>query len=83
MFGFIRPQDAQLIFEKPLSRKIGMLYTIPFDAVYQAFSNDNGRTWTEGRVTSDAVIFEMGRSWSAQSFTARPLRLNGKPLRQP
>jgi hypothetical protein len=79
LFGYIRPSGAGLVFEKPLiSSTGGTLYTMPFDAVFQAFSSDGGLTWTEGGVTSRAQIFEMNRSWADQSFKARPLRLNGK-----
>ena len=81
MFAYIRPLGRRLLYEKPLNRTLaGTMYTIPFDAVYQAFSDDGGRTWSEGHITDQALIFEMGRSWIEQSFRARPLRLNGKPF---
>jgi hypothetical protein len=80
-FAYIRPAGTRLVFEHPLSHTlVGWLYKVPFDAVYQAFSDDGGRTWSDGQLTDNALIFEMGRGWVEQSFRARPVRLNGKPF---
>lgn len=78
-FGWIYPQGERLVYEKPLYRRPRESST-PVDAVYQAWSSDGGKTWSEGQVTTDAHIFELGRGWVEQSIGAQPLSLNGKRL---
>jgi hypothetical protein len=80
-FGLILPHGKQLIFEKPLHRaRIGTVFIKPFDAVLQSVSEDGGKTWSAPIVTEDARIFEIGKGWIEQSFRARPVSLNGKPV---
>jgi hypothetical protein len=77
-FGYVFPKRGRLIYEQPLSRAIdGYSYDRIIDAVYQSFSNDGGKTWSEPIVSSKAEIFEIGKSRLQQSFRARPLSLNG------
>jgi len=80
-FGLIYTHGQRLIYEKPLYRvrEVDDARS-PIDAVFQAQSDDGGTTWSAGKVTSDAQIFELGRACGAQSFLARPVRLNGKPV---
>ncbi len=86
-FGYILPIGDRMLFEQPLFneslRKVinsVISYDIVFAAVYQSFSTDNGKTWSDPIVTTDAKIFEIGKSWLEQSFIARPISLNGKPI---
>jgi hypothetical protein len=80
-FGLIYAEGQRLIYEKPLYRVTDVDDArSPIDAVFQAVSDDGGVNWSEGRVTTEARIFELGRAWGAQSFLARPLLLNGKPV---
>jgi hypothetical protein len=80
-FGWIYATGLGLVYEKPLYGKSdGYLYTRPIAAVYQAWSKDGGKTWSEGRVMNEATIFELGRGWVEQGIRARPRRLNGKAL---
>jgi hypothetical protein len=80
-FGLIYPEGQRLIYEKPLYRARDVYDArLPMDAVFQAWSSDGGATWSEGKVTTEARIFEIGRTWLGQSFLAHPLRLNGKPV---
>jgi hypothetical protein len=78
-FGWVYPDGQRLVYEQPLYRRTG-IHSTPIDAVYQAFSSDGGKTWSEGTVTTDAHIFELGKSLVEQSISARPLSLNGKNL---
>jgi hypothetical protein len=81
-FGHTISEGGQLMFEHLLSRtNRGYLYDRKVDAVYQSFSTDNGKTWSDPIVTTDAKIFEIGKSWLEQSFIARPISLNGKPIK--
>jgi hypothetical protein len=81
-YGLILAQGRRLIYEKPLYRsKQGTEYTIPFAAVLQSISEDAGKTWSAPIVTEDAHIFDIGKPWIEQSFRARPVSLNGKPVR--
>lgn len=86
-FGFIAPQNGLWVYEQPLYgkqwRRAGgskSSYDVIFDAVYQSFATDNGKTWSDPIVTTDAKIFEIGKSWLQQSFIARPISLNDKPI---
>lgn len=47
-------------------------------AVYQSESSDEGKTWTAPIITTDAKIFELGKSLDAQSFVGLPYSFNGK-----
>lgn len=78
-FNWIYSEGDRVTYEQPLYR--GSTHpTMPIDAVYQAFSNDGGKTWSEGKITKDARIFELGKSWVDQSISAKPLSLNGKAV---
>lgn len=81
-FGLIYADGQHLIYEKPLYRSRAVYDArLPIDAVFQARSDDGGLTWSDGEVTSNAQIFELGRAWASQSFLARPVSLNGKSIR--
>ncbi|GAA5176006.1 hypothetical protein GCM10025771_09660 [Niveibacterium umoris] len=80
-FAFILPTGKRLVYEQPLHRsREGFFREKTFDAVYQSFSDDHGKTWSPPVVTTDALIFELGKSWSQQSFLAKPVSLNGKKI---
>jgi hypothetical protein len=80
-FGWLYQDGGEVIYEKPLHRTdTGYVYSIPIDAVFQARSSDGGGKWSEGHVTADARIFELGRGWIEQSIRARPVSLNGKSI---
>jgi hypothetical protein len=80
-YGLILAQGRRLIYEKPLYRsKQGTEYTIPFAAVLQSISEDGGKTWSAPIDTENAQIFDIGKGWIEQSFRARPVSLNGKPV---
>ncbi|MBB4013485.1 hypothetical protein [Niveibacterium umoris] len=77
-FGFIVPMGGRLVYEQPLHKTHeGFAHTRIFDAVFQSFSDDQGTTWSSPVVTTDALIFELGKTWLQQSFVARPVSLNG------
>jgi hypothetical protein len=74
-------RDGRLVYEKPLSRNdSGLSYKLRFDGVYQAFSTDNGKTWSDPVITTDALIFQMGKRWIDQCFVARPIEFNGDKI---
>jgi hypothetical protein len=80
-FGWLYQDGNDVIYEKPLHRTdTGYVYSIPIDAVFQARSSDGGGKWSEGHVTTNARIFELGRGWIEQTIRARPLSLNGKSV---
>ena len=73
--------DLRLVYEQPLSRSDrGYIYEMRFDGVYQAFSADNGKTWSDPVITTDALIFQMGKRWIDQCFVARPIEFNGDKI---
>lgn len=76
-FGMILPMSGALVYEKPLYRDKKMR---TIDAVLQSQSHDNGETWSMPIVTEKASVFEIGKGWTEQSFRARPVSLNGKPV---
>lgn len=81
-FAHTLPVDGRLVFEQLLSRADrGYIHDFRIDAVYQSFSTDNGKTWSDPIITTDAKILEIGKPWSRQSFIARPISLNGKPIK--
>lgn len=81
LFGLIAPLDGRLVYEQPLHRADrGYPFAIPFDAVYQAFSDDGGKSWGEPRISSRSELFELGKPWLAQPFRARPISINGKRI---
>ncbi|QNM97784.1 hypothetical protein [Chitinimonas koreensis] len=81
LFGLIAPVDGRLVYEQPLHRaERGYLFAIPFDAVYQAFSDDGGQSWGEPQISSRSELFELGKPWLAQPFRARPISINGKRI---
>jgi hypothetical protein len=47
-------------------------------AVYQSESQDGGRTWSAPMITTDAKLFELGKSLDAQSFVGSAYSHNGK-----
>ena len=85
LFGLIRPlRDGRLVLEQPLESnpRIGKYfqYDRVFDGVYQSFSTDNGKTWSDPVITTDALIFQMGKRWINQCFVARPIEFNGEKI---
>ena len=85
LFAFIMPlNDGRLVFEHPLERSRSTTdryyYEMRFDGVYQAFSADNGKTWSDPVITTDALIFQMGKRWIDQCFVARPIEFNGDKI---
>jgi hypothetical protein len=81
LFAYIYSEGDRLVYEQPLHRSnTGYQFEKTFDAVYQAFSTDAGKTWSNPIVSTDARIFELGKSWLQQSFIARPTKINGKRL---
>ena len=83
LFGLILPlRSDRLVLEQPLFRSDrGYLYDKTFDGVYQSFSSDNGKTWSDPVITTDALIFQMGKRWIDQCFVARPIEFNGQTLK--
>ena len=81
-YALIMPlHDLRLVYEQPLSRSDrGYIYEMRFDGVYQAFSADNGKTWSDPIITTDALIFQMGKRWIDQCFVARPIEFNGDKI---
>lgn len=79
-YALIMPlQDGRLVHEHPLSRSDrGYTYEMRFDGVYQSFSSDNGKTWSDPAITTNALIFQMGKRWIDQCFVARPIEFNGE-----
>jgi hypothetical protein len=77
-FGLVVPLDGVLLYEKPLyyDKKAPT-----FNTVLQSKSLDDGETWSVPTVTEEASLFEIGKGWTEQRFVARPVSLNGKPLR--
>ena len=53
----------------------------PILAVYQSTSPDKGKTWNQPVITTKAEIFELGKSMEEQSFVAKPIRINGKSVK--
>ena len=43
-------------------------------------STDNGKTWSDPVITTDALIFQMGKRWIDQCFVARPIEFNGDKI---
>ena len=77
-FSLIMPDGDILIHEQALSKDDrGFHYDHVFVGVYQSFSMDGGKTWSEPIVTANARIFEMGKSQVDQCFVARPIKING------
>lgn len=78
----IVPVGDQLAFENSLvdvdpqhKRKDG---DRNITAVFQSFSSDNGKTWSDPVITTDAKIFELGKALGEQSWVGYPSRVNGK-----
>ncbi len=82
LFGLILPlRSDRLVLEQPLFQSDrGYLYDKTFDGVYQSFSTDNGKTWSDPVITTDALIFQMGKRWIDQCFVARPIEFNGEKI---
>ncbi len=82
LFALIMPlNDGKLVFEHPLSRSDrGYIHEMRFDGVYQSFSVDNGKTWSDPVITTDALIFQMDKRWIDQCFVARPIEFNGDKI---
>jgi hypothetical protein len=49
-------------------------------AVYKNISIDSGKTWIDPTITTDAEIFELGKSILEQCFIARPISINGRKI---
>lgn len=72
--GFVVPRNNRLVYEKPLLRSKAQSDEIEIVAVYKSFSLDQGITWSDPAVTTDAEIYELGKSEEAQSFAAVPAK---------
>ncbi|QAU34678.1 hypothetical protein [Janthinobacterium sp. 17J80-10] len=80
--SLLAPKNTRLVWEQPLQRKLeGYEYAVIVDAVYQAFSEDGGKTWSEPIVTTKAELFEIGKPWCEQSFLAKPISINGQEIK--
>ena len=76
-----RDKKNRLVYEQPLSKQtVRPDYKKAFDGVYQSFSTDNGKTWSDPVITTDALIFQMGKRWIDQCFVARPIEFNGEKI---
>lgn len=77
--SFTIPKDGRLFHEQPLYRTGGGGYYGKqiIEGVYQSVSIDEGLTWSSPIITTNAEIFEMGKSWLDQCFIARPIKING------
>ena len=75
-FGANTMINKQLVREQSLSLAKSDVIT----AVWQATSTDNGKTWADPIITTDAKIFELGKTIYEQSFIARPISINGKKI---
>jgi len=81
LFAFILPKHGRLGYEQPLHRAdAGYLFDKTFDAVYQSFSDDWGKTWSDPVIATKAEIFEIGKSSIDQCFRARPIKIDGKRI---
>lgn len=80
-FSIVLPRAGRLVHEQPL---IGVNPPTGghIRAVYKSTSNDNGKTWTEARVTREAEIFELGKTLEGQRYAAR-LTAGGNVNRAP
>jgi len=69
-FSIVLPRGGRLVHEQPL---IGVSPPTGghIKAVYKSTSSDNGKTWTEARVTREAEIFELGKTLEGQRYAAR------------
>jgi hypothetical protein len=76
----LRLKGEELVSEQPLLERGRAGRDAPLAAVYQSRSADAGQSWSDPVVTTQALIFEIGKPWRAQCFLAVPLRLNGKPV---
>ncbi len=74
-YALLLPDGARLVHEQPLLNLQGEVAYVA-----QAFSADQGASWSEPSVTKQARIFELGRGVKAQSFVAKPLAFNGVKL---
>ncbi|CUI08634.1 hypothetical protein [Massilia antarctica] len=69
--GFLVPRRGRLVYEVALSSVADRSPDGNVVAVVQSTSTDNGKTWTALAVSTDAQIYELGKSIKAQSFVAR------------
>lgn len=69
-FSIVLPRAGRLVHEQPL---IGVNPPTGghIRAVYKSTSTDNGKTWTEARVTRETEIFELGKTLEEQRYAAR------------
>jgi hypothetical protein len=49
-------------------------------AVFQRKSLDDGKTWSDGIITKETLLFELGKTTWDQCFIARPIKFNGEPI---
>ncbi|MES2317828.1 MAG: hypothetical protein V4631_10075 [Pseudomonadota bacterium] len=70
LFGLVVPRNGRLVYEQPLltyvEKPSGRV-----KAVYQSVSRDDGKTWSEPVITSNAENFEIGKLLTAQRYAAR------------
>jgi len=75
-FAIVLPKKNRLIYEMPLNS----FRDTPGDgqvvAVYKSISLDNGATWQDAVVTTEAEIYELGKSEKAQSFAAKAKKID-------
>jgi hypothetical protein len=76
--AFVYPERGRLVYEHPIEQ-FGASFKVI--AVYKSISTDMGKTWSDPVITTDAEIFELGKTILEQSFIARPISINGKKLK--
>lgn len=73
-FALVVPRNGRLVYEIALVSFEDNSPDGKVVAVYKSISLDNGRTWTDPSITTDAEIYELGKSEKAQSFAAYSLK---------
>jgi hypothetical protein len=72
----ITSMEGKIVFEQSLIQA-GQLVV----AVFTSESRDGGKTWGDPLITTQARIFEIGKTVADQSFIARPVAINGKKIK--
>jgi len=81
VFVLIFPGGHGLVYEQALTRESrGDYHGLPIEGVYQSFSIDEGKTWSDPVITTQGQIFEIGKSWADQCFVAKPIKINGERI---